>query len=222
MKTVPRHDTGSDQQRAAFRALYYVFSLPVLLFFGVTMAAISYGTATGKTDGADGAFNFCMVLVWAAILIPFILRRRKKQRQLRQLKDMVKMLSRSDRFSPQPQHQVFDAGRGKYLGVDTKLGTLLYIHMVKKGVIDVIGLSMQDWTDRELEGSELRLFTRMADVPVLRIYAHPLVAKDLFYTLGAMSNNSYADPFEDCWSVYVGRQSRFIEFEHDVVVPQTV
>jgi len=94
---------------------------------------------------------------------------------------------------------------------------------VKKGVVDVIGLTMRDWTERELEGSTLRLNTRNPEVPVLSINAHPTVTKELFNTIGAMSHKSYSESFpQEPWPEYVGRQSRFVEFEHNVVVPQVV
>nr|CDM08120.1 surface exclusion protein ExcA [Erwinia amylovora] len=136
---------------------------------------------------------------------------------------MVAQLSSAERFSPQKQHQIMDAGRGKFLGVDTRTGNVLYIHIVKKGLVDVLGLTMRDWTERELEGSALRLNTKNPDVSVLSIYAHPTVAKELFNTLGAMSHNAYPESFpQEPWPEYVGRQSRFVEYEHNVVVPQVV
>lgn len=134
---------------------------------------------------------------------------------------MVVLLTSDERFSPLKQHQVMDAGRGKYLGIDIKSGNILYIHMVKKGVVDVIGLTMRDWTERELEGSTLRINTKNPEVPVLSVNAHPTVTKELFDTLGAMSHNSYPESFpQEPWPLHVSIQSRFVEFEHDVVVPQ--
>lgn len=220
MKTVQRHDNWLDFIWALTRVLYYFLSLPFLclLAFGTLIAM--FGNTMGRPDSELYLFSS---LVWAAILLPLGYRRFSIMRRSRQLKQMVSMLSSAERFSPQKQHQVLDAGRGKYLGIDTQRGTILYIHMVKRGVIDVIGLTMRDWTDRELEGSALRLNTKDPDVPVLSVNAHPIVAKELFNTLGAMSHNSYAEPFpNEPWPEYVGRQSRFVEFEHNVVVPQVV
>lgn len=134
---------------------------------------------------------------------------------------MVALLTSDERFSPLKQHQVMDAGQGKYLGIDIKFGNILYIHMVKKGIVDVIGLTMRDWTERELEDGALRINTKNPEVPVLSINAHPTVSKELFSTLGAMSHNSYVESFpQEPWPLHVNIQSRFVEFEHDVVVPQ--
>ncbi|MBD8165403.1 plasmid IncI1-type surface exclusion protein ExcA [Erwinia persicina] len=220
MKTVQRYENKSELFWRITRSLYYFFGLPCLIVLALATLVGIFGNTMVH---ADGDFYLFSLLIWAAILIPLIYRRFTVTIRRRKLQRMVDMLSHADRFSPQKQHQVMDAGRGKYLGIDTQRGTILYIHMVKKGVIDVMGLTMNDWTDRELEGSALRLYTRMPEVPVLSVFAHPTVAKDLFNTLGAMVHKSYSEPFPDePWAEYVGRQSRFVEFEHDVVVPQVI
>ncbi|WP_168403364.1 plasmid IncI1-type surface exclusion protein ExcA [Erwinia amylovora] len=221
MKTVQRHDSKIENLWVVIKFLYYFLALPCLLFFAAASLIIYLGKQPGGHDDPGMASFF--ILVWIALVVPLGLRRYGNVSRRTKLKKMVAMLSSSERFSPQKQHQVFDAGRGRYLGIDIQRGTILYIHMVKKGVVDVVGLTMSDWTNRELEGSALRLYTRMPDVPVLSIYAHPTVATPLFDTLGAMTHKSYSEPFpREPWPEYVGRQSRFVEFEHDVVVPQVV
>lgn len=221
MKAVQRTDSGLEKLWLLVRFAYYFLALPCLLFFMAASLIIYLNNQPGGHD--DPAMAGFFILVWCAVLVPFGVRRYLKLSRRRQLKKMVEMLSSDERFSPQTQHQVLDAGRGQYLGIDIQRGTILYIHMVKKGLIDVVGLTMSDWTDRELEGSALRLYTRMPDLPVLSIYAHPTVAKELFNTLGAMNHNGYSEPFPtEPWAEYVGRQSRFVEFENNVVVPQAV
>ncbi|MBP2157419.1 plasmid IncI1-type surface exclusion protein ExcA [Erwinia rhapontici] len=220
MKTVQRHDNKVDLFCALTRVFYYFLGLPSLIVLALVTLVGIFGNTMVRANGDFYLFSF---LIWAAILLPLGYRHYSIRARRLKLSKIVSMLSSAERFSPQKQHQVLDAGRGKYLGIDTQRGTILYIHMVKKGVIDVMGLTINDWTDRELEGSALRLYTRMPDVPVLSVFAHPMVAKDLFNTLGAMVHKSYTEPFPDePWAEYVGRQSRFVEFEHDVVVPQVI
>lgn len=220
MKIVQRHDNKLDFISALTRTFYYFLGLPSLIILALVTLVGIFGNTMVHANGDFYLFSF---LVWAAILLPLGYRRYSINTRRRKLNQIVSMLSNAERFSPQKQHQVFDAGRGKYLGIDIQRGTILYIHMVKKGVIDVIGLTTNDWTDRELEDSALRLYTRMPDVPVLSVFAHPMVAKDLFNTLGAMVPKSYSEPFpKEPWAEYVGRQSRFVEFEHNVVVPQVI
>ncbi|MGG6101260.1 MULTISPECIES: plasmid IncI1-type surface exclusion protein ExcA [Pantoea] len=218
MKTVQRHDNWLDYIWAITRVAYYFLGLPSLLF--IALASIIVYSSKGPTE-PDAGMGFFFILVWCGILLPLGFRRLSIIRRRRQLKKMVALLTSDTRFSPQKQHQVMDAGRGKYLGIDTRYGNILFIHMVKKGVVDVIGLTMRDWTDRELEGSTLRINTKNPDVPVLSINAHPTVTKELYNTLSAMSHKRYTESFpQEPWPLHVSLQSRFVEFEHDVVVPQ--
>lgn len=220
MKKLNRQETKSGYFQALIKTFYYALILPCLLILGVITLIISSSDSFHyKLYSTDYVL---LTLLWLGILLPLSVSQYGKYSRRHKLQKMVSMLTRADRFSPQKQHQVLDAGRGKYFGIDTKNGTILYIHMLKKGVIDVIGLDMQSWENRELEGNALRLYTRMPDVPVLSIYTQPIVAKELFDTLGAMAHNSYGNAFTDSWPVYVAQQSRFVECEHDVVVPQAV
>lgn len=218
MKAVQRHDNWLDFTWAIIRVIYYFLGLPSLIFLAFASVIIY---SNNGPSGPNGSLTFLFLLVWCGILLPLGYRSFSINRRRRQLKQMVNLLTNDERFSPQKQHQVLDAGRGKYLGIDTKHGTILYIHMVKKGIVDVMGLTMDDWSDSEHEGSTLRIKTKNPDVPVLSINAHPTVASQLLNTLGAMSHNSYFEPFpKEPWPLHVGIQSRFVEFEHNVVVPQ--
>lgn len=219
MKNVQRHDKPIDVMLALTKIVYYFIYLPCASIF----AALTLFVFIGKSS-KHSLFTtdyFLLSILWLSILVPLGYRRFSIMRRRSQLKKMVALLTNGERFSPQRQHQVLDAGRGKYLGIDTKHGTILYIHMVKKGIVDVMGLTMRDWTERELEDGTLRINTKNPEVPVLSINAHPTVTKELFNTLGAMSHNSYSEPFpKEPWPLHVGIQSRFVEFEHNVVVPQ--
>ena len=221
MKKIQRHDSKAESLWVVIKFLYYFLALPCLLFFAAASLMIYFGKQPGGHDDTGMASFF--ILVWIALVIPWGLRRYGKASRRNKLKKMVTMLSSPERFSPQKHHQVMDASRGKYLGIDTKSGNILYIHMVKKGIVDVIGLTMRDWTDRELEGGTLRLNTKNPEVPVLSINAHPIVAKELFDTIGAMSHSSYSEAFpKEPWPLHVNIQSQFVQFEHNVVVPQAV
>lgn len=218
MKIVQRHDNWIDSIWALTRVIYYFLALPCLAFLALASIIIY---SSNEPGGHDPNMAFLFFLIWMAIILPLGYRRFSIIRRRRQLNKMVALLTSDARFSPQKQHQVMDAAQGKYLGVDIKSGNILYIHMVKKGLVDVIGLTMRDWTERELEGNTLRLNTRNPEVPVLSINAHPIVTKELFSTLAAMSHNSYPESFpNEPWPLHVGIQSRFVEFEHNVVVPQ--
>lgn len=222
MKKIQRTDSSYDKSWNVIKFIYYFMALPMLLCYGVISLFILKGEANGRDLGLLGNdFHLFTLMVWSAIILPLAFRTYAKKVRRRKLQKIVELLTSNERFSPQKQHQVLDAGRGKYLGIDTQYGNILYIHMVKKGLVDVIGLTMSDWTDSELEGSTLRVKTKNPEVPELSINAHPIVARELLNTLGAMSHKSYSESFpQEPWSLHVGIQSRFVEFEHNVVVPQ--
>ncbi|ORM76032.1 hypothetical protein HA42_19620 [Pantoea deleyi] len=220
MKTLQRTETGLDFSWALIKTVYYFIYLPCALITAALTLIVFMGSSSHNLYATD---YFLLSLMWISILVPLGYRKFVIADKRQKLLKMVALLTSDARFSPNKQHQVLDAGQGKYLGIDIKSGNILYIHMVKKGLVDVIGLTMCDWKERELEGNTLRINTKNPEVPVLSINAHPTVAKELFSTLGAMSHNSYMEPFpNEPWPLHVGIQSRFVEFEHNVVVPQVI
>lgn len=219
MKAVQRHDNSFDAMWALTKTVYYFIYLPCASIFAALTLFVFIGSSSKHSLFATDYFLLSML--WLSILVPLGYRRFSISNRRRQLKQMVNLLTSDERFSPQKQHQVLDVGRGKYLGIDTKHGAILYIHMFKKGIVDVVGLTMDDWANSELEGSTLRVKTKNPDLPELSINAHPTVSKELFNTLGAMIHNSYSEPFpKEPWPLHVGIQSHFVEFEHNVEVPQ--
>lgn len=227
MKTVQRHVTWKEGIWALIRVLYYFLGVPSLLVLAfASLFAITSDIrrpSSALYGHLDGDMYLFFALIWAALIIPLGFRRFFIARRRRHLKWIVDRLTSEQRFKPQKQHQVLNAATGQYLAIDNKRGTILYIHMVKKGITDVMGLTMDDWTDRELEGNYFRIYTRNPDVPVLSVHVHPMMAKELFDTLGAMSHNHYPEPVpQEPWATFVGNQCRAVERQHNVVVPQAV
>lgn len=220
MNTTQRNVTGQDAFQALVKAVYYFLILPCALILAAMTLSIFFSNSHYKLFTSD---YFLLSLLYAVIIVPLSIRFYNVRSRRQRLEKMVAQLSREDRFCPQAQHQILDAARGKYLGIDTLHGTILYIHMVREGVIDIIALTMADWTRREQEESWLRIYTRHPDIPVLSIHTHQDIARRLFDTLGAMSSNSYSEPFpQEPWTEYVGRQSNFVEYQYNVTVPQAV
>ena len=218
MKSVQRLDNSFDVMWALTRTVYYFIYLPCASIFAALTFFVFIGSSSKHSLFTTDYFLLSMLLL--SILVPLVYRRFTIFNRSRQLKQMVNLLTSAERFSPQKHHQVLNAASGKYLGIDTKHGSILYIHMFKKGIVDVVGLTMDDWSDSELEAGTLRVKTKNPDLPELSINAHPIVAKELFNTLGAMSHNSYSEPYpKEPWPLHVGIQSRFVEYEHNVVVP---
>lgn len=104
---------------------------------------------------------------------------------------------------------------GKYLGIDARNGTILYIHKIRKGQVDVVGLTMGDWTNREVEGNKLRLYTKFPELPCIEI-STPW-AQRWYDTLGAMEYKRYttAKPF----GLYVREHAEKLERENKIHIP---
>jgi hypothetical protein len=89
-------------------------------------------------------------------------------------------------------HEVVN-GSGVYFGIDTRNGTMLYVRLIRKGVVDILGLTLGDLTRREVEGkSKLRLYTRFTDLPCIEV--RTAYGQRYFDMIGAMECKSYRTP----------------------------
>lgn len=220
MNTIQREVTGQDAFQALVKAVYYFLILPCALILAAMTLSIFFSNSHYKLYTSD---YFLLALLYAVIIVPLGIRFYNVRNRRLRLEKIVAQLSRQDRFFPQSQHQILDAAKGKYLGVDTRHGTILYIHMLREDVIDIIALTTADWANHQQEESWLRIYTRQPDIPVLSIYTHQDIARRLFDTLSAMSSNSYSEPFPDePWAEYVGHQSNLVEYQYNVAVPQSL
>ncbi|WP_117216524.1 plasmid IncI1-type surface exclusion protein ExcA, partial [Pseudomonas coronafaciens] len=189
---VQRLKTAKEGWFWIVKLFYMLIAFPFLLLMGVAMLFIVNSEhSRGRVPGdVSGTF-----LIWAAILIPVgifiygVLSRR------RLLKRVTRAIKSPQFFNPDPTNEIYHEGDGKYLGIDTKNGTILYVHRIRKGQVDVVALTMDDWTNREVEGKGiLRLYTKHPDLPRIEI-GTPLA--QLWYdTLGAMEHKQkqYSTP----------------------------
>lgn len=156
-------------------------------------------------------------LLWLAVLVPvlmLIVRLRARKRMLRNLKDA---LSAPAIFNPDSAHEVYREGDGKYFGIDIKNGTVLYIHQVRKGQVDVIGMNSGDWTHHEVEGYRLRLYTKFP--PFGCIEFTTAWAQRWFDTLGAMKDKpSMTTPL---FSTYIDSRIEPLERDNKIHIPRT-
>ncbi|MBD8792730.1 plasmid IncI1-type surface exclusion protein ExcA [Pseudomonas syringae] len=200
--------TGKEQFFFLLQLAYILLALPLLLVFG-TLMVLSMPPAEYRQD--DGALEGT-IIIWLCVIVPvgiFFFRVVKKSRFL---KRMVNSLRSPEYFSPESTHEMYHEGDCKYLGIDIKNGTILYIHRVRKGQMDVIGMNLGDWTQRELEGNILRLYTKFPELP--RIEFSTPWAQRWYDTLGAMEYKRYEH--SQRFSDYVN--SRVEQLERDTKV----
>jgi hypothetical protein len=165
------------------RSIAFVFVLPVFFLLG---AALTYDARDETAKQAGAIF---MVFSMLPVLLWFLMGLNRRRR----LKNVVNIFRADAFFQPQDSMlEVCNAG-GEYLGIDTENGTLLYIRLIRRGVVDIIGLTLSDLTRRRVEGrSTLRLYTRFTDLPCITVKT--TYAQHFFDVIGAMETRQYALP----------------------------
>ncbi|WP_044424064.1 plasmid IncI1-type surface exclusion protein ExcA [Pseudomonas savastanoi] len=205
--------TGKETWVWLFKLAYMLLAFPFLLFIGV----VTFFMALGYTGAEKVETIEFSMLIWAAVLIPTgifiygVLSRR------RLLKRVTRVIKSPQFFNPDPTNEIYHEGDGKYLGIDTQNGTILYVHRIRKGQVDVVALTMDDWTNREVEGKGiLRLYTKHPDIPRIEI-GTPLA--QLWYdTLGAMEHKQYSTPRP--FSMYVAEHIEKLERDNNIHIPK--
>lgn len=209
---VQRLKTTREGWAWVFKILYMVLALPCLLF----LALASLLTLSDVLKSGDLYQLFFYGLIWAAILIPVAIFTKQVISKRRILKVITNDVKDPEYFMPEQGYEMYHEGDGKYLGIDIKRGTILYVHRIREGEVDVVGLDMKDWTNREVEGKMFRLYTKLPELPRIEI-ATPW-AQRWFDTLGSMEFKQYqpAMPFSE----YVDIHREQLERENHIAIPR--
>jgi len=209
---VQRLKTTREGWAWVFKILYMVLALPCLLF----LALASLLTLSDVLKSGDLYQLFFYGLIWAAILIPVAIFTKQVISKRRILKVITNDVKDPEYFMPEQGYEMYHEGDGKYLGIDIKRGTILYVHRIRKGEVDVVGLDMKDWTNREVEGKMFRLYTKLPELP--RIEISTPWAQRWFDTLGSMEFKQYqpAMPFSE----YVDIHREQLERENHIAIPR--
>lgn len=206
---VQRIETNTER-RLRFFEIVYTICFPFLV---VIVGALFWMALT-----RNGGVGLLLVSVFLGglVLTPLIKRICGGSNRQRFLKDVTNSLRKPDYFNPDESFEVYNRVEGKYLGIDIKNGTILYVHRIRKGEVDVVGLTMEDWTNREIEGVKLRLYTKLLDLPRIEI-ASPWVQR-WYDTLGAMEHKQYSTP--QPFAQYVRDRLDALEREHNIQIPR--
>ncbi|EGH98735.1 MULTISPECIES: plasmid IncI1-type surface exclusion protein ExcA [Pseudomonas syringae group] len=194
--------------------IFYMFiAFPCAVF--VTIPSLFM--APSLIDRQAYSTLFFFAVIWLGVLIPvgvFIYGVLSRRRLLKQITTTIKA---SQFFEPDAANEIYHEGDGKYLGIDTQNGTILYVHRIRKGQVDVVALTMDDWTNREVEGNRmLRLYTKFPDLPRIEI-ATPW-AQRWYDTLGAMEHKQYSTP--QPFNRYVHDRLEALERDLNVQIPR--
>ncbi|WP_033568727.1 plasmid IncI1-type surface exclusion protein ExcA [Dickeya undicola] len=185
------------------RSMAFVFVLPIVFLMGICMVMLTH-------DATERLAGFIYLLIAAVPVLVWWINGMNRRQRLKQVVDMI----RSDAFF-QPHdnyHEVCHAS-GFYFGIDTKNGTLLYVRLIRRGVVDIVGLTMSDLHRRRIEGrGTLRLYTQFTELPCITI--ETASAQHFFDVLGAMEFRHYTTP--EPFGKYVDSQVIGIEKQFGV------
>lgn len=208
---VQRIKTRKEAAFFIIKLAYGLIGFPFLLILGV-LALLSL-TGAGRTDGD---IYILISIIRLGILIPMGVFFYKVFSKRRLLKIITNDIKHHDFFMPEPGYEMFHEGDGKYLGIDIQRGTILYVHRIRKGEVDVVGLDMSDWTNREVGGKMFRLYTKILQLPRIEI-ATPW-AQRWFDTLGSMEFKQYSPSLP--FSEYVDIHLEQLEREQHIAIPR--
>ncbi|WP_310649584.1 plasmid IncI1-type surface exclusion protein ExcA [Pseudomonas mosselii] len=191
----------------------YVVVFPFLLIVG---SGCLYALTSNRPEAKIAGLPLFTLMVWTTILAPVALFMYGTFSRRRLLKSIVTSLRNPDVFCPSPTFEVYHEGEGKYLGIDVEHGTILYVHKIRKGAVDVVALTMDDWTNREVDENTLRLYTKRPQLP--RIEISTPWAQRWFDVLGAMEHQRPTPrrPFPS----HVGNALEGLERQHHIQIPR--
>lgn len=211
--SVQRLRTAKEGWLWIVKIMYMFIGFPFALLVGVPSLFVAPKLIAEKNFMTLG---FCSML-WLGVLIPLGIFIHGVLSRRRLLKQVTNAIKDTRFFDPEPNNEIYHEGDGKYLGIDTKNGTILYVHRIRKGQLDVLALTMGDWTNREVEGNSiLRLYTKHPELP--RIQIGTPVAQMWYDTLGAMEYKQYSTP--QPFARYVDDRLGALERDLSVHIPR--
>ncbi|MEN3262579.1 plasmid IncI1-type surface exclusion protein ExcA [Sodalis endosymbiont of Spalangia cameroni] len=209
---IQRLKTRRESWFWVLKILYILLVFPCLVF--LTLASLF--TLGDVLNNRDFHQMFFYAIIWFSLLVPVGVFFYKVFSKRRLLKIITNDIKHPDFFMPEPGYEMFHEGDGKYLGIDIQRGTILYVHRIRKGEVDVVGLDMSDWTNREVEGKMFRLYTKIPQLPRIEI-ATPW-AQRWFDTLGSMEFKQYSPSLP--FSEYVDIHLEQLEREQHIAIPR--
>lgn len=193
------------------QAVYMIVGFPCAVFIGFISALMAPSLIK------EGAYStlFFFSMIWLGVIIPVLMIFFKSRARLKMINRIMEVVRSREFFNPNEENEM-KRGRGHYFGIDDKNGTILYVDRIRKGLVDVVGLTMGDWTRRELEGNTLRLFTKFPELPCIEMKTPR--AQRWYDMLGAMEYKHYSTPKP--FPEYIRDHVAQLERENQIHIPR--
>ncbi len=172
--------------------LFYVVARGLFLRFGVvSLLLIGIIGSLSLFDGQwitidDYVFTYgCWFLLITPFVVNYIIAKKRKA-QIMQVLDVIKA---TGYFNPIRDSEAWLFWKNTYIGFDYHQGTIVYIRIYPNKVMDVIGFDAYGIVRTEVEGCQLRIFTKYASLPMIPVDtgAASSIANHIF----GMNNKGY-------------------------------
>ncbi|EIZ1086400.1 plasmid IncI1-type surface exclusion protein ExcA [Klebsiella oxytoca] len=151
-------------------------------------------------------------------LSPHILAYALARSSRKKIRKILSAIKSSESFLPEPKYEFWEPHSEAYLGIDAKRGTFVYVRLIRRGQVDLIGFDMHNWVGIELDGRLLNIKTKTIEAPVLSMGTRAGDGDRILSLINTMSNRQYR---YDCYYFpgYVAHNAKRIAEEHKVFIP---
>lgn len=152
--------------------LTYVVVRGLFLRFGVISLILLCSIGTLYVLKGRWVTNDDFVIVigcWFLLITPFAINYIIAKRRKVQIMQVLDVIKSTGHFKPNNLSEAWLFWKNTYIGFDYHQGTIVYIRIYPGKVMDVIGFDAYGIVRTEVEGSQLRIFTRYASLPMIPI-----------------------------------------------------
>ncbi|SSH84995.1 Uncharacterised protein [Klebsiella pneumoniae] len=186
-----------------------VFGSPIIIFIGIIAVWIDSRNTTETMMG------IAIIIIG---LSPHILAYALARSSRKKIRKIISAIKSSESFLPEPKYEFWEPHSEAYLGIDAKRGTFVYVRLIRRGEVDLIGFDMHNWVGIELDGRLLNIKTKTIEAPVLSMGTRAGDGDRILSLINTMSNRQYR---YDCYYFpgYVAHNAKRIAEEHKVFIP---
>lgn len=186
-----------------------VFGSPIIIFIGIIAVWIDSRNTTETMMG------IAIIIIG---LSPHILAYALARSSRKKIRKILNAIKSSESFLPEPKYEFWEPHSEAYLGIDAKRGTFVYVRLIRRGQVDLIGFDMHNWVGIELDGRLLNIKTKTIEAPVLSMGTRAGDGDRILSLINTMSNRQYR---YDCYYFpgYVAHNAKRIAEEHKVFIP---
>lgn len=147
------------------RGLFLRFGVIILVLFTPLFTYFIFESPYEvKADGYLIVFG-----CWFMLIVPFSVNYIIAKRRKAQIMQVLDVIKDTGYFKPNRDSEAWLFWKNTYIGFDYHQGTIVYIRIYPNKVMDVIGFDAYGIVRTEVEGCQLRIFTKYASLPMIPV-----------------------------------------------------